>query len=182
MVSLVLASSSPRRKLLLQSVGLALQVKAPEVDETAAPAEAPIPYALRVARAKAAAVDSPLPILAADTVVALDGEILGKPQTPQHAQQMLAQLSGRTHHVHTAVVVRRGAHYDSQVVTTAVRFRYLSASEIETYVATGEPLDKAGAYGIQGHGGALVDQVEGSYTNVVGLPLAETLRLLDLAI
>jgi septum formation protein len=122
-------------------------------------------------------------VLAADTVVALDGSILGKAATPEEAVRMLEMLSGRTHAVHTAVVVQgpRLARPISTTVTTSVRFRLLARAEIERYVASGDPMDKAGAYGIQGAGGALVAEVRGSYSNVVGLPLEETLELLRLA-
>ena len=120
-------------------------------------------------------------VLAADTVVALDGACLGKAADDEEACAMLSRLSGRGHAVHTAVVVQSGERSFSDVVTTSVRFRTLGSAEIERYVATGDPRDKAGAYGIQGAGGSLVAEVRGSYTNVVGLPLEQTLRILDLA-
>ncbi len=181
MAPFVLASASPRRRALLASAGLRPEVRPADVDETPRAAEAPVAYALRVALDKAAAVhvDGGPPVLAADTVVALDGACLGKGSDPDEARRMLRALSGRSHAVHTAVVVRAEVvHCD--VVTTEVRFRRLGEAEIERYVATGEPRDKAGAYGIQGEGGALVASVRGSYSNVVGLPLEETLRLLAL--
>lgn len=180
MSSFVLASASPRRRALLQSVGLSPVIDPADVDETPRPDEAPLAYALRVATDKAQKKAHPVPVLAADTVVALDGTILGKSADPAEAERMLARLSGRTHTVHTAVVVAHHGHHYFDVVSAQVRFRHLSAQEIARYVATKEPLDKAGAYGIQGEGGALVAAVEGSYTTIVGLPLEETLRLLGL--
>jgi septum formation protein len=179
-VELTLASQSPRRKALLASIGVVPRIVAPAVDETPLAHELPIAHALRVARAKAMAVAGDA-VLAADTVVALDGLILAKPIDVEDAVAMLSQLSDRTHVVHTAVVLAAGGRVLSDVVTTAVRFRALSEQEIRAYVATKEPMDKAGAYGIQGEGGALVAELRGSYTNVVGLPLEETLRLLAIA-
>jgi len=154
-----------------------------DVDETPDPAEAPMTYALRVASAKATAVlHKGAVVLAADTVVALEGEIMQKASSEAEAEAMLGRLSGRTHSVHTAVVVRDAkGGLVSVVVSTTVRFRELHPAEIERYVASGEPMDKAGAYGIQGQGGALVADVQGSYTNVVGLPLEATLRMLRAA-
>ncbi|MCK6549701.1 Maf family protein [Myxococcota bacterium] len=166
--------------MLLEAAGVALQIVVPHVDESILPGERPIPYGLRVATKKAEAVVGNL-VLAADTVVALDGEILAKAADVEDAVRMLTMLSGRTHTVHTAVVVRAGARLLSDVVSTSVRFRVLTEREIRAYVASGEPMDKAGAYGIQGLGGALVADVRGSYTNVVGLPLEETLALVEVA-
>lgn len=174
---LVLASASPRRAALLASAGVRFVVRPTQADETPRPGEAPRDYVRRVALAKADHAEG-RPALAADTTVALDGAILGKPAHADEARELLARLSGREHRVHTAVVVVGPGGRWTRVVTTRVRFRALSAEDIDRYVATGEPLDKAGAYGIQGHGGALVDRVAGSYTNVVGLPLRETLGLL----
>lgn len=182
-MSFVLASASPRRRALLAQVGLTPEIAPAEVDETPLPGEAPMTYALRVATSKAAAGSHEgRVVLAADTVVALDGEIMQKAATAEEAVGMLERLAGRTHTVHTAVVVRddRGSA-TSDIVSTAVRFRALSPETIQRYVATKEPMDKAGAYGIQGGGGALVAEVRGSYTNVVGLPVEETLRLLRIA-
>lgn len=177
---IVLASASPRRRQLLESAGVDLVVRAADIDETEFPGERPRAYALRVARAKALGVRAELHevVLAADTTVALGMNILGKPVTCERARVTLRLLSGRTHQVHTAVVVRVGARSLHRVVTTAVRFRELTEGEIDRYIATGEPLDRAGGYAIQGAGGALVDRVSGSYTAVVGLPLRETLALL----
>lgn len=187
MARLILASASPRRAGLLRSAGVAFDVVVTDVDETPLLGEAPRVYVRRVARSKAAAIggagfDPPLgdgtAVLAADTTVALDGAILGKPAHDAEAAQMLRRLSGRPHQVCTAVALRHGGRVSAFVTTTRVRFRVLTDAEIVRYLATGEALDKAGAYGIQGAGGALVADVRGSYTNVVGLPLAETLALL----
>lgn len=179
-MELVLASQSPRRKALLLSIGIRPRIVVPAVDETPLPGELPMAHALRVATKKAEAVKGEA-VLAADTVVALDAEILGKPVDEEDAVAMLSKLSDRTHVVHTAVVLSIRGRVLADVVTTEVRFRALSEAEIRNYVATREPMDKAGAYGIQGEGGALVAELAGSYTNVVGLPLEETLRLLAIA-
>jgi len=176
---LVLASASPRRRWLLAKLGLAFTVEAADVDERAHDGEAPAAFAARMAQEKAAAVHRRTArawILAADTVVALAAATLGKPRDADDARAMLARLAGRTHVVHTAVALLRpedGALAEAFVVATDVRFRPLSAREVDEYVATDEPLDKAGAYAIQGEGAHLVDTVHGSYTNVIGLPLAE---------
>lgn len=180
---LVLASQSPRRSMLLRAAGLSPKVIAPSIDETPLPNEPPIPYALRVARRKAASIGFPgQVVLAADTVVALDAEILAKAADGPEAEAMLSRLSGRIHAVHTAVVARRiePAVELFDVISTQVRFRRLAREDIARYVQSGDWMDKAGAYGIQGEGGALIADVLGSYTNVVGLPLEETLVLLEL--
>ncbi|GDX83475.1 Maf-like protein [Deltaproteobacteria bacterium] len=177
---IILASASPRRKQLLLAAGIALHVRPADVDETEHAGENPRLYALRVARSKALAVEAGPDeiVLAADTTVALGNEILGKPGTPERATATLRRLSGETHQVHTAMVARKGRRMLHRVVTTSVRFRTLSEEDIARYVATGEPLDRAGSYAIQGEGGALVDRVNGSYTAVVGLPLKEALGLI----
>jgi septum formation protein len=174
---LVLASRSPRRLALLQSVGFAVQVVRPEADE-AWPGGDAAAAVLQIAERKRLAVGpQPHPVLAADTIVLADGATpLGKPRDTVEARHTLARLSGRTHRVITGFVLSHAGEVQLDAVTTLVHFRSLSPADIERYVATGESLDKAGAYGIQGQGGALVDWVEGSYTNVVGLPLAEVLR------
>jgi septum formation protein len=183
---LVLASQSPRRRELLASVGLAAEVRPANADESVRPGETPEAYVRRVARDKAEAV-AVAPgelVLAADTAVVLEGTILGKPSDAGDARRMLRALSGRTHVVLTAVHARSAPPgggplaEGSEMVSTTVRFRPLADPEIDWYVATGEPLDKAGAYAVQGIGGALVLGVAGSVSNVVGLPLAETLALL----
>lgn len=179
MAKFVLASASPRRRELLARVGLYPDVRPADVDEAIHPAEPPVDYGLRVARDKAAAIGGEQPVLAADTVVELEGVSLGKAGSAAEAEAFLRRLSARTHRVHTAVVLRTPARSRDRVVTTEVRFRDLSEAEIARYVATGEPMDKAGAYGIQGLGGALVAELRGSYSNVIGLPLEETLQLLS---
>jgi septum formation protein len=176
---LTLASQSPRRRELLGGLGIALEVRPAHADETPHPGEAPAAYARRVAREKARAVPGDM-VLAADTTVAVDGEILGKPSGPGDAARMLRLLSGRRHEVISAVCVRRPAvrlEFDA-VVSTAVEVAPLDERTIAWYVATGEPLDKAGAYAVQGRFGAFVRSVHGSVTNVIGLPLDETLALL----
>ena len=180
---LVLASGSPRRLALLRSVGLDPEVRPADVDETPAVAENPQEYVRRLAAAKAAAVvrDGEL-VLAADTTVEIGGEILGKPVDDSDLRRMLAVLSGATHRVHTAIHVigPLGAADDSRsvTVTSSVTFVDLDDELIEWYVGRGESADKAGGYALQGAGGALVSRVEGSVSNIVGLPLAETMALL----
>jgi septum formation protein len=176
--TVTLASASPRRQALLQAAGVPLAVHPAHIDETPAAGEAPRDLVIRLARAKAAAVQGAL-VLAADTEVVLDGAVLGKPRDAAQARAMLAGLAGRAHDVLTGYCVRGRGGERAAVVATRVVFRALTPEEIAAYVATGEPLDKAGAYGIQGAGGFLVDRLEGSYTNVVGLPLAEVLQALD---
>jgi len=176
---LTLASQSPRRRELLGGLGIALEVRPAHADETPHAGEAPAAYARRVAREKARAVQGDM-VLAADTTVAVDGEILGKPAGAADAARMLRLLSGRRHEVISAVCVRRPAvrlEFDA-VVSTAVEVAPLDERTIAWYVATGEPLDKAGAYAVQGVFGAFVRAVHGSVTNVIGLPLDETLALL----
>lgn len=179
---LVLASASPRRRELLCQLGLQFSTKVPEVDERPSPDETPQAMALRLARAKASAVLSQLAphavVLAADTVVCVDEDSLGKPADAAAAAAMLQRLSGRTHTVVTAVAVGCGADVRTAVSTTRVWMRELDATEIDHYVASGEPMDKAGGYAIQGRGAAFVSRIDGSYSGVVGLPLFETLALL----
>jgi septum formation protein len=176
---LTLASQSPRRRELLGALGLQLVVRPAHADETPHAGETPAGYARRVAREKARAVDGEL-VLAADTTVAVDGEILGKPGDDADAARMLRLLAGRTHEVISAVCLRRPAvrlEFDA-VTTTRVAVAPLDERTIAWYVATGEPRDKAGAYAVQGIFGAFVRAVEGSVTGVIGLPLDETLGLL----
>lgn len=183
---LVLASQSPRRRDLLASVGLACEIRPSHTDESPRPGERPAEYVRRVAREKAEAVRASEGevILAADTAVVLDDEVLGKPRDAPDARRMLLALSGRTHVVFTGVHARRpptpgmGAAEAYAFVSSAVRFAPLSERQIDWYVGSGEPLDKAGAYAIQGAGGAFVRGIAGSVSNVVGLPLVETLELL----
>jgi len=174
---LTLASRSPRRRELLEQLGFALELKPADTDEAPLPAEAPGDYVRRVAQEKARVVAGET-ILAADTAVVLGHAILGKPRDAEDARRMLRALSGRTHQVMTGVCAARGGREEVLAVTTEVRFAPLDEERIAWYVATGEPLDKAGAYAVQGAGGAFVEEVRGSVSNVVGLPLAETLSLL----
>lgn len=181
---LILASASPRRAELLTSAGFAFDIRPVDVEETPRPDEAPSAYALRVAREKAAVAwttigESGGIILAADTVVVADGHILGKPKDDGDAERMLRRLSDRVHEVHTAVVVRAAGGERSEIVTTRVRFGALSDDEIRWYVASGEPRGKAGAYAIQGRAARFIDWIEGSWSNVVGLPMATVYRLLN---
>ena len=179
---LVLASSSPRRAELLTSAGFEFVVIPADVDETPRGAERPTDYALRVAHSKADRVVSGLPpdcvVLAADTVVVSGGRMMGKPVDDGDAASMLRTLAGSVHEVHTAVVVSAQARKVNRVVTTRVRFLPLTEAEIAWYVATGEPNGKAGAYAIQSRGARFVDSIDGSWSNVVGLPLATVYRLL----
>lgn len=166
--------------MLLEQLGFSFEVRPAEVDESTRPAESPADYVERLAALKAAAATAVAPgeiTLGADTTVALDGNILGKPGSVDEARRMLRALSGRSHRVLTAIALA-GAHRASRRVETTVDFRELSPAEIDWYVRTGEPMDKAGAYGAQGIGGFLIEAIHGSHSNVVGLPLAETLALL----
>ena len=182
-MQLVLASASPRRAELLRTAGFTFEVRPADVDETPRPAEPPATYALRVARDKALAAAERVNrhdawILAADTVVVVHGRILGKPTGPADARRMLSMLSGVVHEVLTAVVLRHAGSETSEVVSTRVRFTTLSAAEVDWYVESGEPDGKAGAYAIQGLGSRFVDWIEGSWSNVVGLPVATVYRML----
>jgi septum formation protein len=187
--TVILASASPRRLELLQKVGITPVIQPADIDETPHPDEHPIAFAARMAQEKAYSIaltavekrefPHPFAVIAADTVVDCGGEIFGKPTDTDDARRMLRALSGRTHEVHTAVVVVAGTgEAFSDVVTSRVTFAPLSDHRLEWYLATGEPCDKAGAYAIQGAGGVLVESVQGSLSNVVGLPLAQTMDLL----
>lgn len=182
--SLVLASASPRRRDLLAQLGVSAEIIPADIDETPHEGEDPASYVVRVAKDKALAVARHRPdrvVLAADTTVDLDGRILTKPHDSDDARMMLRALSARTHRVHTGVAVHHGGSCHAVVVTTLVTFTTVSAELLEWYLATGEPFDKAGAYALQGAGDVLVDHIQGSVSNVIGLPLAPTLRLLGLA-
>ncbi|MCB1747700.1 MAG: septum formation inhibitor Maf [Gammaproteobacteria bacterium] len=176
-----LASRSPRRAELLGILGVEFEIVVADIDETPWAGEVPPVYVERIAREKAAAVTcDDAVVLAADTCVAVDELIFGKPRDHADARRMLRALSGRWHAVHTAVALRApGGTMQAVVVSTRVEFAPLDDALIDAYWASGEPADKAGAYGIQGLGGALVTRIEGSYSAVVGLPLAETRALLD---
>ncbi len=179
--TLILASSSPRRRALLSRLGLPLEIVPPDVDESALPGEEPAAFVVRVAGLKAQAVASARPgrvVLAADTAVVCAGRIFGKPADEREAAGMLRELSRREHEVVSGVSVVGPGLAERFAVSTTVRFRPLSEPEIAWYVGTGEPMDKAGAYAIQERGGAFVESISGSYSNVVGLPLAESLAAL----
>jgi septum formation protein len=187
---LVLASGSPRRRALLEQLGLAFRVEAPTVDESPLTAERPRAYVARVAEAKARSVAAAARgvVLSADTIVDLDGEALGKPPSPAAARAVLERLSGRTHLVHTGVAVAvRGADGRAEpsvtveVATTEVTFASVPLSWLDWYVATDEPYDKAGGYGVQGAAGLFVERIDGSPTNVIGLPLDVVARLVGRA-
>ena len=178
---LILASGSPRRRDFLAELGLAFEVRGTDIDETPLSGEQPVDFVARLSREKAQAVDIPAAwVLAADTVVVVDGEILGKPGDADEACAMLMRLSGRWHEVWTGFSLWRQATGElcTKKVCTRVRFLALSPELCRAYVGTGEPLDKAGAYGIQGKGCFLVPEISGSYTNVVGLPMTEVLETL----
>jgi len=171
---LILASASPRRAELLRAAGISFIVRIANVDESVHDGESPRDYVRRVAREKASAVERGADefVLAADTTVVVDDAILAKPLDSGDAARMLRQLSGRWHDVLTGVCLVRGGKVDLRVADTRVEFAPMSEAEIAAYVASGEPMDKAGAYGIQGLASRFVREVRGSYTNVVGLPVA----------
>jgi septum formation protein len=178
--TLILASTSPRRRELLERIGMSIEVMGPDTDETARAGEQPSAYARRIAAAKAQAVAGRAPgrwVLAADTVVEIDGDILGKPDGAAGARAMLTRLAGRTHRVVTAFALHAptGAPLVREVATE-VAFRAMSGDEIAAYLGSGEWRDKAGAYAAQGIAGAFVASLRGSFSNVVGLPLCEVLE------
>jgi septum formation protein len=174
-----LASASPRRRDLLNLVGIDHEVRPANIDETYLPGEQPRDHAERLAREKAAAIDgSDSVTIGSDTIVVVDGQVLGKPRDRAHAAEMLRQLSGRSHIVMTGVAARWRGVLASGLEEVGVTFRQLSDDEIERYIDTGEPMDKAGAYGIQGFGATIVDRVDGDYFAVMGLPLNRLVRLL----
>jgi len=180
-VDVVLASSSPRRRELLALVGIPHVVMPADIDETPQPDEAPAALVTRLAREKALTVaraESHSLVVAADTVVVLDGEILGKPTSVADAEATIARLSGRTHTVATGIACALNGRLVSDVEQVAVTFRRLDADEIRAYVATGEPMDKAGSYGIQGFGATIVQRIDGDYFAVMGLSLVRMLELM----
>jgi septum formation protein len=177
-VVVVLASASPRRAAILTALGIPFRAITPSVDETLLPGEPGASAAERLARAKADAVaPQELPVLAADTLVLCEGAVLGKPGTPEEAARMLRRLSGRSHEVVTGVCVSYRGTARSGVETTEVTFAPMDEDDIAWYVATGEPLDKAGAYHVDGRGALFVSAVSGSPSNVAGLPVRLVLRL-----
>ena len=189
-----LASRSPRRRELLHQIGVdfdTLIFRAPprtdaDVAEDVLPGEDAETYVVRVARAKAAGGEQRIawrhlpaqPVLSADTTLELDGEIIGKPDSEHHADEILRRLSGRTHRVLTCIAMADGQRLEHRLSISSVRFRELSAEDIRRYIASGEPFDKAGAYGIQGRAAAFIAEIAGSYTGIMGLPLFETAELL----
>lgn len=180
--SLVLASQSPRRKELLNQLGYQFSCHPADIDETPVVGETPAQYVCRIAQEKATAIarqyEKNTFILGSDTAVIINDEILGKPQSKDDAMMMLSQLSDCTHQVLTAISVCLGDQTKTELIITDVEFKALTPQEIDNYWQTGEPQDKAGAYGIQGLGGQFVKQIRGSYSAVVGLPLYETAKLL----
>jgi septum formation protein len=175
---LVLASSSPRRRQLLEMLGIPIRVVSPNIPEVRRPMETPIDYVERLAREKALSVPGAL-VLGADTTVVVRDQVLEKPENADDALAMLRKLQGRTHQVVTSValVADRSLHQATDI--TNVTFRRTDDAMLEAYVATGEPMDKAGAYGIQGYGAALVERIDGDFFSVMGLPLRLVLRLLE---
>ena len=182
MTSLYLASGSPRRQELLTQLGVSFERIVTGIEEKRAEGESAQQYVSRLAREKAQAgvalVPRDLPVLGADTIVILNGEVLEKPHDTEHAARMLRKMSGQTHQVMTAVALADSQNVLDCLVVTDVTFRVLTDDEIAAYIASGEPMDKAGAYGIQGLGGCFVRKINGSYHAVVGLPLVETYELL----
>ena len=183
MTSIYLASGSPRRQELLTQLGVSFERIVTGIEEKRAEVESAQQYVSRLAREKAQAgvVQTPrdLPVLGADTIVILNGEVLEKPHDADHAARMLRKMSGQTHQVMTAVALADSQNVLDCLVVTDVTFRVLTDDEIAAYIASGEPMDKAGAYGIQGLGGCFVRKINGSYHAVVGLPLVETYELLS---
>jgi septum formation protein len=178
MTMLVLASQSPRRAEILRQAGIPFTVRSAEVDESSLEAERPGPYVRRLARAKALAIQAEAGeiVLAADTTVVVGGDLLAKPTDPADARRMLTRLSGRRHEVLIGICLRRGEQELIDHAATAVWFATMTADEIDEYVASGEPMDKAGAYGIQGLACKFIERIDGCYFNVMGLPVALVYR------
>jgi len=180
-VRLILASGSPRRRELLAQAGFEFEVRAADIDETQRVGEAPIGYVRRLALEKAQAVAKSAAdavVLGADTTVVLDGEVLGKPLDVADAERMLRRLSGRTHQVHTGIAMVKSEAWQAHVETTDVTFREIGEEELRVYLASGDAMDKAGAYGIQGYAARWIPRIDGDYFNVVGLPVSAVVRLL----
>lgn len=184
MPPLLLASASPRRRQFLLELGFEFRLVPTHLPEDVRQGEAAEEYVVRIARAKAQAAPGDVPaavVLAADTAVVVDGEVLGKPVDEADFRRMMQLLGGRTHEVMSAVAVRKAGETRHRLVRSRVTFRSLGDAEMSWYWATGEPQDKAGGYALQGRGGAFVTSMEGSHSNVIGLPLVETLELLEAA-
>ena len=181
-IQIILASASPRRKELLDQIKVIYKVYPVDLDETPLPNEAPLDYVQRLAAEKSAAckaqLNTEIPVLAADTAVCWEGVIMGKPKNQSDCLAMLMQLSGKTHQVYSAISLR-GREHTQAVSITEVTFRCLTGREILAYWHSGEPVDKAGSYAIQGMGGVFVESIKGSFSGVVGLPLFETAELLS---
>ncbi len=178
---IILASASPRRKQLLSSIGLKFKTVPAHVNENYLNGETPSQHARRLAQSKAKIISEKYPdawVLGADTIVVIDGQILGKPENKAQAKKMLQKLSGRTHKVHTAFTITRAASSISRtrVIQSAVSFKNISPDEIKWYISSKEPYDKAGGYAAQEKGASFIKSVRGSYTNVIGLPLCEVLE------
>jgi septum formation protein len=175
----ILASSSPRRRELLHLIGVPHEIRPADIDESCRPGESPRAHAERLAREKASAIDAPdAVVIGSDTIVVVDGDVLGKPRDRAQAAEMLRRLSGRSHVVMTGVAVWWRGRLESTVEEVDVTFRDLTDREIDRYIDTGEPMDKAGAYGIQGYGATIVERVEGDYFAVMGLALNQLVGLM----
>jgi len=183
-IQIILASASPRRRELLEQIAVSVKVQAVDIDESKKPGENVLDYVQRLATEKARAgfeiIDNPdrVPVLGSDTIIEIDGCVLGKPENRQHAKQILQQLSGQKHTVHTSVAIVTDVAEFIETCSTQVQFKILDEAEIDGYLATGEADDKAGAYAIQGIAGQFVENINGSYSGVMGLPLYETALLL----
>jgi septum formation protein len=180
-----LASASPRRAALLQQIGVEYQVIAAEIGEDPLAGEAPEATVVRLAREKADNIArrteaAPRPVLAADTLVVLAGEVMGKPRDTDQAQEMLAKLSGQTHRVLTGIALASEGVIQTRLNSSEVRFRSTTLQERRAYCSTGEPMGKAGAYAVQGKGAVFIERIDGSYSGVMGLPLQQTVELLSL--
>ena len=180
-MEIILASASPRRRELMALYGLPFTIRAADIDETMDPEKPPFDEVARVSRCKAMAVGREPEdiVVAADTIVVCGGKVLGKPRDEEDAARMLRLLSGSTHQVMTGCTVARGSRAETFTQVTELHFRPLSEQEIGRYIATGEPMDKAGAYGIQGKGSLLVEGIRGDFFNVMGLPLLRLSRMLE---
>lgn len=183
MTKLILASQSPRRKELLGLLGIPFEIQVSQADETMNPAGDPAEQVAQVSQRKALAIQDAedAVVIAADTIVVCDGEILGKPHSKEDACRMLSLLSGRSHQVMTGMTVMRGNHIESHTEITEVFFRQISQKEIIRYVESGEPMDKAGAYGIQGGAALFAEKLQGDYYNVMGLPVCRLTQMLKAA-